>query len=270
MAENGGLISQAITNLKAVTDQVAGLTGLPGDAVPVQTAMVKTLNTVIPVVEASAKSVHAFAAAASPLLAKAKAGLDAGDAKTVADALTRVQTASREARTSVDGATSVVRSAVAAVTGQVQTLANLGNAINQQVTQGNAELNAARDEAAALDRKKYYWLLLGPFGLVGLGVCIGMIVSMTQKVTGLESRASALRAQVAQWTKMQADIDLLRDDLPAISSKLLSLQNGIEFVGGDLTGVLSDVGRAGADSSVARAFIMTAESEVATLQADAS
>jgi hypothetical protein len=69
---------------------------------------------------------------------------------------------------------------------------------------------------------------------------------------------------------MKVDVDLLRDDLPAVSSKLLSLQNGIDFLGGDLADVLTGVKRAGSSSAVARTVILAAESEDATVQVEAT
>ena len=165
---------------------------------------------------------------------------------------------------------SCVNTALARLNAGSQTLANVTVDLSAQIAKAGGEAEAAQGEADSLEKNKYYWLLLGPFGLVGLGICIGMLVDATNKVNGIRQHVSGLKAQSAQWTKMQADLDLLRHDIPNLSGTLSSLQNALGFLGGDITEVVADVGNATTHSAVARAFILAAGQQLATLRTDAS
>jgi hypothetical protein len=264
------MVSQALANLESVARELAGLSGLPQDADAARTTVEASITALVPVVTATSQTVVGFVATATPLADKAASALAAGDAQGVVDALGGIQAASPPAGTSVAQATQALQATMGSVNAQAGTLANAESALQGQITQATNELNQAQASADELDKKKYYWLALGPFGLIGLGICIGMIVDATNRVNGILQRVSALRAQVAQWTKMKADMDLVAGDLPQLATKLQSLQNGLDFVGSDITAVLDDVRSAGSGSAIAKAYILTTQAELATLRADAS
>ena len=265
-----GLMSQAIANVRLAQGHLAAVTGLPPAASPVQASMAATLATMIPLVESAASAVLGFATAAAQPMDAASAAIGAGDAAALKSALLSIQSSMRSAASAVGAADSEVEAAYATLIADNETLANVARNLAAQITLADAEGEAADAEADSLERNKYYWLLLGPFGLAGLAVCIGMIVDATNKVNGIRQHISELQAQSAQSTKMQADLALLQHDVPNLSSTLLSLKNALGFLGGDITEVVADVGNAATGSSVARAFVMTAQQQLTTLRTDAS
>jgi hypothetical protein len=265
-----GLMSQAIANVRLAQDHLVAITGLPSAAAAVQVNLEGALTTLIPATQTAASAVLEFAAAAAAPMEAANTAVMAGDAGGVKSALDAVQSAMRSAAAAVGTATTGVDAALARLNADSQTLANVDVSLSAQIAQADGEADAAQGEADSLEKNKYYWLLLGPFGLVGLGICIGMLVDATNKVNGIRQHVSELKAQAAQWTKMQADVDLLRHDIPNLSSTLSSLQNALDFLGGDITEVVADVGNVTTHSSVARAFILTAGQQLAALRTDAS
>ncbi len=52
--------------------------------------------------------------------------------------------------------------------------------------------------------------------------------------------------------------------------RVQAMQNGINFASGDISEVLEGVGRAGSGSAIVKAHVMTAETELTTLRADAA
>ena len=270
MAQTGGLVSQALANLQGVATELAGLAGLPPDADSARAAVEASITALVPVITTTSQSVVGFVNTATPLAAKAEAALTANDGQGVMDALGGIQTASSPASASVGTATQALQATAGAVNTQIIALQNAESALQTQITQAQNQLTQAQASADELDKKKYYWLALGPLGLIGLGICIGMIVDANNKVNAILSQVSGLRVQVAQWTKMKADMDLVVGDLPQLATRLQSLQNGIDFVGSDITAVLDDVRNAGSGSAIAKAFILTTQAELATLLGDAS
>lgn len=265
-----GLMSQTIANVRLAQDHLAAITGLPPEASTVQASMVRTLATMIPLAESAASAVLGFATAAGPPMEAANAAVAAGDGAALKGALVAVQSLMGPAASAVETADGGVKTAYEAVSADNETLANVARDLAVQITQANAEAQTASDAADSLERNKYYWLLLGPFGLTGLAVCVGMIADATIRVNGIRQHISELQSQSTQWTKMQADLDLLRLDVPKLSGTLLSLRNALGFLGGDITEVVADVGNVATGSSIARAFAITAQHQLTTLRIDAS
>lgn len=264
-----GLMSQSIENVRNARAQVAAVDGLPTEAVAVQSHMVSVLDTMVPAVQTAASGVLRVASEATAPLAAAEAAIGAGDGEAMRSALESLTTLMGSVTTSVKTAVVEVQSALGAITADNQTLANIGSELQATITRTSAEADTASAEADALDRDKWWYLLLGPFGLPGLAACIGMIVTATNKVNGIRQQVSDLRAQSAQWTKVKADVDLLSHDVPSVSKSLLSVQAGLEFLGGDTSEVVKDVAKA-PGSSIGRAWLIAANQELAVLTTDAS
>lgn len=265
-----GLMSQAIANVRRTEREVAAVAGLPPAAVPIQSHMIATLESTVPKVQAAASAVLQYAADAAQPLAAAEAAIEAGDSGAMKNALESVRTSMGSSMSTVRAAISDVKGALDAITADNQALANVGTDLNGQITRAEAQAGAAQSAADELESKKYYWLLLGPFGLIGLGVCIGMMVTATEKVNGIRQHVSELRGQAAQWKKVQADLELLRHDVPTLTYTLLSLQSSLDFLAGDTTEVVADVGKAGAGSHIARAYMIAANHQLAMLRNDAA
>lgn len=265
-----GLMSQAIANLRLAQNQLAAISGLPDGAAAVQASIARTLATTIPVAETSSAAVLSFAAQAAQPLDAANAAIGAGDATALKSAINSFQSAIHPVMSAVTAAASGVQGAVTALTADNQTLAGIGSALQAQITSASAQADAASAQADSLDKSKLYWLALGPFGLIGLAICIAEITQANNNVNSIRQHVSELRAQAAQWTQMQANIGVLEHDIPNLSNTLLSLRNALDFLSGDATEVVSDVEHAGAGSPIARAFILTAQQQLATLRTDAS
>jgi hypothetical protein len=263
-----GLIAQALANLQTAREHLAAIGGLPAGAEAARGTVERRVGEVIPPIQGARQSVGGFVESATPLAGAAMAALGGGDAAAVERALAGMQAAAQPAKASVDAAAAAIQAGMGCVREQVAVLAQVEGALQQQISQASNELTLAQNAADELDKKKYYWLLLGPLGLPGLAACIAMIVTASQKVSGLQQRAGELRGQVAQWSKMKADVDLVVTELPLLDGKLQSLQNGIDFVRGDIAQVIEDVRKAGSGSAIARAYIMAAETELATLGAE--
>jgi hypothetical protein len=265
-----GLMSRAIANVRLAQSQLAAISGLPDGAPAVQTSIAGTLATMIPLVEGAASAVLSFAGQAGQPLDAANAAIGAGDAAAVKAALDSFQSAIHPVMSSVAAATSGVQAGLAALAADNQTLADIGSNLQAQITSANVQADGASAQADSLDQSKLYWLALGPFGLIGLAICIAEITEANNNINSIRQRVSELRAQSAQWTQMQANLGLLEHDVPNLSDTLLSLRNALDFLSSDATEVVSDIQTAGAGSPIARAFILTAQQQLATLRTDAS
>lgn len=268
--ETGGLLSQVIANVRLAHEHVTSITGLPPAAAPAQARIGTALATMVPAVELAASTVLRFTGVTTPLMDAATAAIAAGDGSAMKKALDAIQASMRSAAQAVDAAVSGVKTGLADVTAASQSLAAVGSDLGTQITHAVAEATAADEAAESLERNKYWWILAGPFGVIGLSVCIGMIVTQTNEVNRIRRHINDLRAQSAQWTKMQADLGLLQHAIPNLSSTMLTLRNALGFIGGDITNVVTDVEDVTTRSTVARAYLLVVQQQLDTLRADAS
>lgn len=270
MADTPGMLSQALANLRYVGDELSSLGGLPEGADAARAQVVHGVGVAIPAVQATSKALLDFVAMARPLLASAMEALKAEDPDRFRSALAATQAGAALARSSIESSTAAVQTAIGDVNAQLAVLSGIDGTLARQIAEATAEARLAQEAADELEQKKYYWLLLGPFGLIGLGICIGMIVDASNKVSQMQGRSSALRGQAAQWARMKADVDLAISELPPVGSKLQSLQNGINFVYSDVSQVTADMEKGGAGSAIAKAFLMTAGTQLDILSQDAA
>ncbi len=264
------MLSGVIANVRLARDHIVGVAGLAPAALPVQARMAETLAALVPPVETAASAVRDFAAAAPSQLDAADEAITVGDSDATRRVLESLQHSAQPTGLALASASERVTAGKASIFADNQTLADLATALSTQLTHDDAEADAAREAVDSLERNKYYWLLLGPLGLPGLAVCIGMIVDATNRANGIQRHISELRAQSTQLTKMCADLRLLQQEVPTLATLIQSLQNALGFLGGDIGEVVADVGRSTTPSTIARAYVVAARHQVSTLMADAS
>ncbi|MGD8215186.1 hypothetical protein [Aestuariimicrobium sp. Y1814] len=264
-----GLMSAAIANVRSAQAAASAVTGLPGNAAAIQSAMATTMDAMVGHVEGACTAIVSAANASTAPLDAADAAVEAGNADNLATALGQIQANMAQVSQQVTAANDQVKASLNSIIDDCHTLAGIGNDLAADITRAQAKADEAARAADALDKKKWYYLILGPFGAVGLAACIALIVEAQKKVDSLRSQVSNLRGQATKQQKVQADLDLLRDEVPTVSNALMSLQNGLSFLQGDTSAVVEDVRRT-PGSSIAKAFLLAARHEVQTLASDAS
>lgn len=264
-----GMMSAAIANVRTAQAAATAVTGLPARAAAVQSSMSTTIDTMLDHVGGACTTIVAAANSLSAPLDAADAAVDAGDGAALKSTLDQMQTQVAAVTDQMTAANSEVKVALEQIINDNHQLAAIGNDLAAEITRAQAEADEASREAEALDQKKWYLLALGPFGLVGLATCIALLVEAGNKVTKLRQQVSGLRGQAAQQTKVQTDLDLLRQEVPTVSNTLLSLQNGLSFIDSDTSAVVADVHKA-PGSPIAKAFLLVARHQIQTLATDAS
>jgi hypothetical protein len=265
--ETPNLVSQALSNAKSTSQEIAALTGLPSEAVPTQAAAVALVGQIVPPVNDMQRSVRQFLQVATPLLTGALAALDGPAPVQAKTAIAGIQNAAKDVGTVITKAGTAVKTARDNIDTDIQALANVQRGLDGEIAAARAQQQTYKAQVDSLNSKKYYWLALGPLGLVGLGIAIKELEAANNNVAAMEAKISALDLRVSQFTKMKVDVDQLKGDLQALAGKFESLKNAIDFVSADVQLTLKDLDDA-TTKSTAKAYLLTAKGEMDTLAAE--
>lgn len=264
-----GIMSAAIANVRAAQRNAAAVTGLPPRATAIQSDIATATESMLGDVEKASAALVAAANSVNAPLDAAEQAVEAGNGDALKSALDDVQARLGAMGGQLAAAHDRVKGALDQVINSNVELASIGSDLAADITRAEAKAVEADKAAEELDKKKWYFLFLGPLGLAGLATCIGLIVDATNKANKLRQEVSQLRGQAAQQRKVQADLDLLRQEIPVVSGRLLSLQNGLTFIDSDTSAIIADV-RKTPGSPIAKAFLLTTRHQVETLIMDAS
>ncbi len=263
----GNLVTQALANVIATAQTVAGVTGLPAEATSVQAQALAIANQIVPIVQAMKQNVQQFVQKAGPLVTTALAALDGADPTKARPIVVSLQ----DSATTLAGASSTsskqLGSARDSSNACVASMSSVMTMLDGRIAAANAERAADQKEVDAINSTKLYWLALGPFGLIGLGVAIGELVTANNKVAAVETRISVLGQQAAQAAKMKIDVQQLSTDMSALATRLQDLQNSVDFVCADVQLVMKDLADSQAKAT-AKAYLLTVQGELATLGAE--
>jgi hypothetical protein len=261
------IVTQALANVIATSQNLATVTGLPAQAASVQTQAVKIANEIVPVVQTLKQQVQLFVQLAGPLLGSALAALDASAPDQAKPIVVRLQEAATGLAGTALASSKQLGSARDSSNGCVGSMSAVQSTLDGDIAAANAERTSRQSEVDSLNKNKYYWLLLGPFGVIGLGIAIGELVTANNRVAEIETRISALGQQAAQAGKMKIDVQQLSTALSSLAGRLEDLKSSVDFVCADMKLVLKDLGDAQAKAT-AKAYLLTVQGELATLNAE--
>ena len=258
-------ISQALLNLTAVERELAATGELPSAAETIRTEAAASIGEVLPAIKGAQSAAQTFAATATPLLAGALSALDGSEPAGARGPIGEVQTSANALGTAVSGADTSLQTSKSVVDRIVQALSAVDSTLAAEIASTNAELHNDQQEVDSLNKTKLYWLALGPFGLLGLAAVIAELVIAGEKVAGIEATMASLTAQVARFAKVKADVELLSGDLAGLLAALQALSNAVDLLTGDISALLADLQGTNANVSAAKAYVLTAQSELATI-----
>lgn len=265
-----GVLSQAVANLQAAEQQIQSLTGLPASAAQIQASSAPVIASTVSQVQAMQAAVNEFVNQAIPQLNAIKEMAEKSQpVDQIKPAMDVVQQESNNLKTLVDNASAQIKQASNEVMGYFNQLAQVNSDLTGQITSLQGQLGDAQSEEAAAQKKYYYLLALGPFGLIGLSVALGLYLKWKSDVNDLQSQISALNSQIAVLNSMKLASQQLGTDFQGIVDKISGVQNTVEFVASDLLEIDSDL-ETGTSLPVITLKVTAAITEVTTLGIDAS
>jgi hypothetical protein len=184
-------------------------------------------------------------------------------------AMANVQNEATALRSSVDGTSGQINTASSQVLGYFGQLATTESGLTAQMRTLQGHLGDAQGEEDAAQKRYYYLLALGPFGLPGLAVALGLYFKWKSDVNGYESQISSLNAQINLFNAMKEACRLMGLDFQGVVTKLAGVRISVDILASDILTIESDLD-SGSALPVIGIMVKAAITEVTTLGVDAS
>ncbi len=268
MATTTGLLSQTIANLKSLNQQLGAMTNLPASAQGLQQSAQSLFNTDVANLLSIQSSTLAYTSANIPQLSTAVSNLQAGDTTGAAVIVDAANKGAIALSATVGSLLNNIMATKTQVISFSNSLISIEQDLQNQIIALQVQVSAAESRVAQYNKEKYYFLALGPFGLVGLGIAIGLLVTWNNKANDLSAQASSMNAQAAGLQAMMASIKGLINNFSTAVSQISNINNSVTFLSADIQEVITDLNQAG--GSAALIYLMTAQHEAETLATDAS
>lgn len=265
-----GPFSQALTALKGSVDEVKSINGLPAPAISIQNAVGESLSGILNDGPGFQSDVLAGIEPAIQSLERAIEALQRGvSLEQVTSAIKGVAGTVAKFQGRAAGLNDMAASAVKLISKAFTELSGVEGEIQSQIANLQGQAGAAQGEMEAA-QKRYYWLIaLGPFGVIGVAAALALYFTWKKKVSELQDRVNSLNAQTRSLQALINCCKALAGANGQALQQLTNLKNAVDTTVSDFTEVTRDL-----DENVSPAqielLLRACVGMLSTLQADVS
>ena len=265
-----GFLSQAVANLLAAEQQIAAIYGLPPEAQKIQAESSVVISPTISQIQTMQKTVSSFVQIAIPQLNTIETMVSGNQAlPLIKEVIANLQNEASTLKSSVDGISAQINADSSQVLGYFGQLATIESDLTTKMTTLQGQLGNAQSEEEATKKKYYYLLALGPLGLIGLAVALGLYLKWQSDVNDYERQISSLSAQINSFNAMKSACLLMGTDFQGVVTKISGVRNSVDFLASDILEINSDLD-SGSALPIIGIMVKAAITEVTTLSVDAS
>ena len=265
-----GFLSQAVANLETAEQHIKALSGLPPAAQTIQAESAAVISPTISQIQTLQKDVSSFVQIATPQLKTIETMVSGNKPlPPIKAAMANVQNEANTLKSTVDGVSAQINASSSQVLGYFGQLAAIESDLTGRMTTLRGQLGYAQSEEEATQKRYYYLLLLGPFGLIGLAVALSLFFKWRSEVNGYESQISSLNAQIKSFEAMKSVCQLMGNDFQGMVNKISGVRNSVDFLASEILTISSDLD-SGDAMIVIGIKVNAAITEVTTLGVDAS
>jgi hypothetical protein len=261
-----GLLSQALQNLDICSNQISCISNLPLEAAAVQSAIAQLLTKVkAPILAYQQRTLSVVSDIAAKLAHILGGAIDSSKAMEIAaiiNSLEKVQDDTRILRSSVDDFKSQMQT-------QASQLSTIEIGLNAQIAGLQGQLSSQRQELASA-QKRYYWLIaLGPFGLAGLSVALALVTKWKNEASKTQNSISNMTGQIVAHKNMASACNTLLLSGTGIWNVVSDVENALDIIISNFQSIKTDV-EAGNKFDELKLFFTVAAHELQELQNDIS
>ena len=265
-----GPLTQTLAALQSSLSQVGAIQNLPAQAGDVQHTVCAAFAPILNEAPEFQSSILAFLASAKPSLDNVIDQLAQGAdgqsvASTIADIASKMAAFQSTSSTLVTAATG----AMSTLTTSFTTLSGIEGTLQTQIAGLQGQLGTASGEMTATQKRYYYLLALGPFGLVGLSVALALYLKWKGDVSNLQAQINSLNSQIASLQSIISSCKALATSESLVLQDLTNLKNSINSVSSDFTEIEQDLAGT-TDPTLLQTVARAADAMLVTLEADAS
>ncbi len=128
--------------------------------------------------------------------------------------------------------------------------------LNARVAALEANIRDAERRKADAEKDRLKWLALGPFGLIGLAIAIGMIVSIGKEIDSLRNQANSDRLKLGETQTLLHATQQLVGQAQELVGQVGYLRNDIDIIVAELDNTMKNLAKGGDRNSI-KLFILT-------------
>ena len=262
-----GSFTASLSNAAQAVEGLSTIAGLPSTGIDIRNTMVAAITPVIDEAPKLQKSILDFSGNSIPELEQIIRDLDNGADPT--SEKTKLLTLAQQfsALKSQSGSLhQMVINATNTISGQSTAIAQTEQQLRSQIANLDGEIAAAKAQRDAA-QKKYYWLLaLGPFGLIGLSVALGLYLKWKGDVDALGQQINALSAQIIPFQAMLHASATLGTASSGLINVIGQLDSAVDAVSSDMGEIIANL----SSPDDLKLFITATIGMIRTLEADAA
>ena len=266
-----GILSQSTKNLEDCINQITSIFNLPQDAIAVQSEISALLLGVKNNTLVYQKGMFSCISEAAVELKNVSDGVSNGKTPfdiattTIADAMSKAE----EIKKSTDEQRDVITTGRDKMNKFVSQLSAIENRLNSQIPALQSQLSNANSQLAVA-QKRYYWLLaLGPFGLPGIAAAAVLCSKWKSEAASLLNQINSLNNQIASHKSMFDACKTFMSNSNNIWNVFSGIENDIDIIISTYNNVQENL-KSSQDMNLLKLFLTASVPETLTLQNDLS
>jgi hypothetical protein len=261
-------LTQVINNITVQNNQLtAAFQALPSP-VPNQAEMITAMQGSVSILQNLQTQIRSFATSASPMLTDALTSLNNNN---FSDASAKVQTVNTSANTlkgSITSANSQLNAITPKIVSVLSGLNTQHNTLNAQLASLQGQLQDAQNQVDYYNKRKWYFLLLGPFGIAGVAAAAALIITWTNKANGYQSDVNNISNQINSVNNSIQAVTNAQTTCTSTINIVSLINNTVDVMFSDIGEVITDL--SSQTPITARLYINAALTEIQVLTNDAS
>ncbi|MDN7184562.1 hypothetical protein M0D69_42430 [Caballeronia sp. SEWSISQ10-4 2] len=265
-----GPLTQTLAALQSSLSQVGAIQNLPAQAGNVQRTVCGSFAPILNEVPEFQSSLLTFITSAKPSLDSVIVQLAHGaNGQLVSTTIAGIASQMAAFQSTSSSVVTTATSAMSTLTTSFTTLSGIEGALQTQIAGLQGQLGTASGEMEGTQKRYYYLLALGPFGLVGLSVALGLYLKWKGEVSDLQGEINSLNSQIASLQSIVLSCKALATSESQVLQDLTNLKNAIDAVISDFTEIEHDLAGT-TDPTLLQTVARAADAMLVTLEADAS
>lgn len=266
-----GLLTTAIASIKTTEDKLQYLPPLSPDIEEIKVESLSDVNQVVNDITKAQVLIQGFIKQTVPKINELEQITSQKNASIslVKNNIISLVNQSNELKQQMNKLTTGIESLSGKVPSFIGKLSGFEVELNEQMSVLQSKVNEKK-EIESIDRKKYYYLLaLGPCGLIGLAIALGIYFETKKQVNDLECEVSVLNSKIQSFNALKAISNLMVEDLKNVNLKFSRATNLVDFLLGDINNFIVDLNE-NSPLFVINMMLKAAEMEINSIAIDVS
>jgi hypothetical protein len=273
---SNGKFTQQLNKLTSLRPGLASVHGLPTDVAAIQANSIQLLDNGI---NLGGQIQQLALTLGSKLKTDINSALgvvnsspaDKGKMLQLITELGSTQAQAQQVLTGIEGKANGYNDTRKKLSSNIVAITNVQSRLTLEKQGAESRLGDKKSEQKALEKKRLYFLALGPFGLVGLGIMIGLMVDASNDISDVERQIASINGSITQIGASQQSVQNVNVSVAGLQDQIVKIKTAVDLVCGNISDQIGHIKAAAAsgDITTVKLFMSANLAIVASLLHDA-